>query len=87
MVFISVVSLIRSTSSRALFVPCQNKKCAWDEVFIYKVTFVRDLRFRNTSIHNMTLVIFTDNSSLMEIPFLTLNKENSDNVLRYYLCQ
>ena len=50
MVFISVVSLIRCTTSPALFSSYQNKKCARDEVSKYTVTLVLDLRFPNTSV-------------------------------------
>ena len=51
MVFISVVSLIRSTSFPALFSSYQNGKCARNEVSIYAVTLAIDPSFfPNTSV-------------------------------------
>ena len=43
MVFVSAVSVIRSTYSSVLFSSYQNKNCAWDEVSIYTLTLVLDL--------------------------------------------
>ena len=49
-VFVSIISVIRSTSYSSLFSSYQNEKCTWDEISIYIYLFLTKLSFPNSSV-------------------------------------